>query len=127
VPNYEIRLSYNWSIGRRKPDAVSETPAGRQPDSSPGSRPTLATLRSPGTTDIRNLHAQCRRQINLVILLIHKDLPNQLRHGKFAERFALPNPGPIIPDGLIFVLKIKTEHLLCFLPGLGVTAGIFPR
>jgi hypothetical protein len=28
----------------------------------------------------------------LVILFIYEDLPNQLRHGKFAERFALPNP-----------------------------------
>jgi zinc-ribbon domain len=51
-------------------------------------------------------------QVNLVILLVYEDLPDQFSHGKFAERVALPNPGSIIPDSLIFVLQIESEHFL---------------
>ena len=68
---------------------------------------------SSRTTDIRNLHAQRRRQVNLVILLIYENLPNQFRHCKFAELFALPNPDSIIPDRLVFVLQVKSKHFLC--------------
>jgi hypothetical protein len=66
----------------------------------------------PDHADIGNLHAQRRRQVDLVILLIDENLPNQFRHRKFAELFALPNPGSIIPDRLVFALEIKSEHFL---------------
>jgi membrane protein len=39
---------------------------------------------SSRATDIRNLYAQRRRQVNLMILLIYKNLSDQFRHRKFA-------------------------------------------
>jgi hypothetical protein len=39
--------------------------------------------------------------INLVVLLVYENLPNLLRHGKFAEGFTLPIPLAVIPDHCI--------------------------
>jgi len=43
VPNYEVRLSYNWTMGRRSPETNAEPSVARNPDASPQRlRPTLA-------------------------------------------------------------------------------------
>jgi hypothetical protein len=69
--------------------------------------------RSPPTTYIRHVLAERRRQIDLVVLLVYENLPNLLRHGKFAEGFTLPNPLAVIPDRFILIFQIKAEHVLC--------------
>src|SRR5580704_5483552 len=71
--------------------------------------------RSPPTAYIRHVLAERRRQVNLVVLLVYENLPNLLRHGKFAEGFTLANPLAVIPDRFILIFQIKAEHFLCLL------------
>src|ERR1700747_2179800 len=80
--------------------------------------------------DVRNLNAQRRGQIDLMILLLHEDLANLFRHREFSERFALPDAIAIIANGFIFVVEVEPQHIFRTLRranGFGVTAGILPR
>ena len=49
-----------------------------------------------------------------MILFFDKNLANLLRHGKFTESFALPNPLAIISDRFVFVFQVKTKHIFRF-------------
>ncbi len=52
----------------------------------PGNAFPQASSRSlVGPGQIGDVHAQGRRQVDLVILLIHEDLANLFRHGELAE------------------------------------------
>ena len=65
-----------------------------------------------------------------MVLLLHEDLADLLCHGKFAERFALPDALLVIDDGLILVIEIELHMSLAFsetFTGFGVTLGILPR
>jgi len=42
VPNPEVRMSFNWSLGRRKPAAPSDDAKPAQPPAAQRFRPTLA-------------------------------------------------------------------------------------
>jgi len=43
VPNAEVRMSFNWTLGRRKPEGISESPTGTPPGQQ-GERATLHVL-----------------------------------------------------------------------------------
>jgi hypothetical protein len=73
----------------------------------------MACVRWPST----HLHsARPRRALSpdqLVVLLVYENLPNLLRHGKFAEGFTLANPLAVIPDRFILSFQIEAERFLC--------------
>lgn len=43
VPNPEVRMSFNWSLGRRPPEQVDAPNNSASPTAAPRFRPTLAT------------------------------------------------------------------------------------
>src|SRR5579864_5922629 len=61
----------------------------------------------PRPAKIGDVFSQSCSQIDLVVLLVHQNLPDLLGHGKLAQRFALTHPLTVIADGLVFVLQIK--------------------
>ena len=46
-----------------------------------------------------------------MVLFLHKDAANLLRHGVLSERFALPDAVAVIPDGVVFTLQIVPQHV----------------
>src|SRR5882757_2015556 len=56
-----------------------------------GPRPSLGT-----TTDIRDFYPERGGQIDLMILLLHQNLPNLLGHRVFSKSFALPDTIAVI-------------------------------
>src|SRR4029079_12706322 len=50
-------------------------------------------------------------KIDLVILLLHENLPDLLGHGKLAERLALPNSLAVVNNGFILVIQIEFQHV----------------
>src|SRR4030095_13744748 len=51
----------------------------------------LSNPRSFRTAEVGDFYAKRRSQIDLVILLLHQDLTNLLRHRIFSKRFTLPH------------------------------------
>jgi hypothetical protein len=67
----------------------------------------LTTVASLGSaTHVWNLFAKGRRQIDLMVLLLHEDLANLLGYRVFPKRFTLTDAVAVIADGLVFVLEI---------------------
>ena len=60
-----------------------------------------------GTANIGNFFSEGSGQVDLMVLLLHKDLANLLRHREFTKSFALPDAIAIIADGFVFILEIE--------------------
>jgi|SRR5215470_13156294 len=60
-----------------------------------------------GTANIGNFLSERSGQVDLMVLLLHEDLANLLRHREFTESFALPDAIAIIEDGFVFIIKIE--------------------
>src|SRR5262249_26764942 len=78
--------------------------------------PTLAQRTSfRATANVWNFFAECRSQINLMVLLLHQDLANLFRHRVLSRRFALRDAFAIIANSFVFIIKIVAEHVPCIL------------
>jgi hypothetical protein len=61
-----------------------------------------------------------------VVLLIDENLPNQFRHCKFAELFALPNPRSIIFNRLVLCSPaLEFDLLITPSPSIACFCGCF--
>ena len=71
----------------------------------PGGDPKAVSKRvlSGMITDVWNLYAKGSRQIDLVILFLHENSANLLRHRKLSKPFTLPDPSAIIASGFVFI------------------------
>mgnify|MGYP001235191872 CR=1 FL=1 len=49
--------------------------------------------------------------VDLVLLLLSKDLPDLFGHRELAERLALPDPLPIVSNRLRLVVQVELQHL----------------
>src|SRR5680860_588785 len=65
-------------------------------------------------TEIRNVLAQRRGQIDEVVLLLHENLPDLLRHGELVESLALANPLTVVADGFRLILEVEFQHIAGF-------------
>ena len=46
-----------------------------------------------------------------MVLLLHEDLANLLRHRVFSESFTLPDAIAVIANGFVFIVEIVSEHV----------------
>jgi hypothetical protein len=60
-----------------------------------------------GSTHIGYVDSECRREIDLMLLLLHKNLANLLGHRVFTQCFALPDACTVVADRLVFVVEIE--------------------
>src|SRR5262249_12133991 len=67
----------------------------------------LAQSAPLGTANIGNFFSERSGQVDLMVLLLHKDLANLLRHREFTKSFALPDAIAIIADGFVLILEIE--------------------
>jgi hypothetical protein len=73
---------------------------------------TLGQAASSGAkAKVGNFFAQGSCKVDLMVLLLHEDLPNLFRHRIFSKRFALPHAIAIIADGIVFILEIEAEYV----------------
>jgi hypothetical protein len=56
-----------------------------------------------------------------MVLLLHENFSDLLRHGELAESLTLANPLPVVQNGFILIIQVEV------FTGLGVTLGILPR
>src|SRR5207302_4267265 len=70
--------------------------------------PALAESASLRTTaNVRNFYAERCGYIDLVVLLLYKDLANLFRQSEFTKRFALPDAIAVITYGGVFIFEIE--------------------
>src|SRR5215469_2006752 len=65
-----------------------------------------------------------------MVLFLHQDLANLLRHRELSQNFTLPDPIAIIANGFVFILEIEAEHLFRISRGsyrLGSNRWHFPE
>src|SRR5689334_9884847 len=67
--------------------------------------------------DVWDFFAQSRRQIDLVVLLLHQDLADLFGHRILTKALALPDAVAVLADRLVFVFEVESQHLSCILRG----------
>src|SRR5260370_816206 len=85
------------STGRRR------RPPGRDRRCTRASRPLLRR------GHVGHVLAQCRRQVDLMLLLVDQDAADLLRQGVLAQRLALPHALPVVADRLVLRLQVEAQ------------------
>src|SRR5215813_2800989 len=109
LPGHDVQI-INVAPGLRGSAAAGSGRGGYLLSDS--AQPALAQVASLGANaKVGNFFPEGSGQIDLMVLLLHEDLANLLRHRVFAKCFALPHAVAVVAYRLAFVLEVVAEHV----------------